>query len=86
MYLVTTCKFDVREKQMLLCPVTLKCGGTEFKKDFLLDTGAGICHMTYPLWVTLGLNNICWNDNPKLFKLMKQDSPSDMQSMFNYLQ
>lgn len=60
---------------MLLCPVKLTCGTSEHISHLsLLDTGAGICHMTYPLWLNMQLHKICWNNNPQLCKLMGIES------------
>jgi len=64
---------------MLLCPVKLTYGQAEHIEPLsLLDTGAGTCHMTYPLWLNMGLHKICWNTNPNLCKLAGINSPNDM--------
>ena len=64
---------------MLLCPVKLTYGQAEHIEPLsLLDTGAGICHMTYPLWLNMGLHKICWDANPDLCKLAGINTPEDM--------
>lgn len=79
MFLATICKIDVRETNMLFCPVKLRSDTSEYyTKLSLLDTGAAICHMTYPLWLNMGLHEECWNRNPELCKLMGIASPNDM--------
>ena len=59
-----THKFDVNDTWAFLCPVTLKFGeiDTELDRLVLLDTGAGICHISYPLWCHIGLNKVCFNE------------------------
>jgi hypothetical protein len=34
----------------------------------LLDTGATMCHMTYPMWLRMKLGEMCWNANPHAFQ------------------
>ena len=64
---------------MLLCPVKITCGESEHIVRYsLLDTGAGMCHMTYRMWIDMGLHKICWNANPSLCKLMGLNAPDDM--------
>jgi hypothetical protein len=64
---------------MLLCPIKITCGQSEHIARYsLLDTGAGMCHMTYRMWIDMGLHKICWNANPTLCKLMGLDTPDDM--------
>jgi hypothetical protein len=57
----------------------LFCKGCQFTaQDTLFDTGASICHMSYPMWLRMGLNDICWNDNSSLLKSMGILSSADM--------
>ena len=79
MWLAFICRFSTSKTNMLFCPVRLTCGGSEqIVRLSLLDTGAGICHMTYPMWLNMGLDKICWNNNPQVCKLMGINSPEDM--------
>ena len=64
---------------MLFCPVKLTCGGTSaLVQQSLLDSGAGICHMTYRLWTFMGIHELLWKDNPKLCKQMGINAPYQM--------
>jgi len=73
------CRIDINKTNTLLCPVKLEHNNAEFSvNSALLDTGATICHMTYPLWLRMGLHEACWNSNPQLCKLMGINSPSEM--------
>jgi len=73
------CRIDISKTKTLLCPVQLQHNKTEYPvRSALLDTGATICHMTYPLWLIMGLNEACWNRNSELCKLMGIASPNDM--------
>jgi len=77
--MASICKVDVTQTHVLLCPVRLRHESKEYPVDFsLLDSGATICHMTYPLWLHMGLHEVCWNANPQLCKLMGFNKPSDM--------
>ena len=79
MRLATICKIDVSKTNMLFCPIKLRHGEAEYPVSLaLLDTGAAICHMTYPLWLNMGLHDVCWNNNPQLCKLMGIASPGDI--------
>jgi len=51
----STYKFDANIQGLLRCNATIACGGFTDMRVVLLDSGAGICHMTYNLWCTLGL-------------------------------
>jgi hypothetical protein len=65
---------------MLLCPVKLTCGQSEHIARYsLLDTGAGVCHMTYRMWLDMRLHEICWNNNPTLCRLMGINTPDEME-------
>jgi hypothetical protein len=47
----------------------------------LLDTGAVICHMTYGLWLDMGLDEVCFNelrDTTEFFQHTSFRSPKDM--------
>ena len=73
------CKIDINKTKALLCPIRLQHSNSEYPvPSSLLDTGATICHMTYPLWLIMGLNNVCWNSNPEICKLMGISSSDDM--------
>jgi len=37
-----------------------------------------MCHMTYRMWIDMGLHKICWNANPTLCKLMGLNTSEDM--------
>jgi len=78
------CKIDVRKTKNLFCPVKIRHDNLELSiNSGLLDSGATICHMTYPLWLRMGLHVTCWNNNPQLCKLMGITSPDKM--MFDNL-
>ena len=73
------CRIDISKTSTLLCPVHLRHDNAERPvRAALFDTGATICHMTYPLWLIMGLNKVCWDNNPKLCKLMGIASPNEM--------
>ena len=73
------CRVDIGKTKTLLCPIYLRHENAEYPVDFsLLDTGATICHMTYPLWLMMGLNKLCWESNSELCKLMGIASPEEM--------
>ena len=79
MQLASICKFPTGKTKMLLCPVKLSCGQSEHIARYsLLDTGAGVCHMTYRMWIDMGLHKICWNTNPALCNLMGIKTPDEM--------
>ena len=79
MQLASICKFSTTKTNMLLCPIKITCGQSEHVARFsLLDTGAGMCHMTYHMWIDMGLHKLCWNASPTLCKLMGLHTPEDM--------
>ena len=66
-----THKINVDITGILLLPVKIVCGQvTGFFSHSLLDTGAGLCHITYPAWRDIGMNELCFNDNQTLMNLM----------------
>jgi hypothetical protein len=69
--MVSTCKIDII-KSGFFCDAELWCGGKNRKTtSALVDTGAGICHITYGLWVKIGFRDVCFEDlqkNAELFK------------------
>ena len=75
-----THKFDVNDTWAFLCPVALKCGevNTKLERLVLLDTGAGFCHISFPLWCFIGLNKVCFNEKKESLNLMGVHSPDDM--------
>jgi hypothetical protein len=77
---VSTYKFDVNDTLGFFCPVSIKCGNVDAKvgDTVLLDTGAGICHITFPMWCNLGLNKVCFDEKEDLLKLMGVDAPEEM--------
>jgi len=80
--MASICKFDVNKARNrgFYCATTLKSGGISvvLQKTALLDTGATICHMSFPLWCGLGFNNICFNHNKDEFLKIGINSPDEM--------
>ena len=66
----STYKFDANIQGILRCDATIFCGTVADRRMVLLDSGAGVCHITYALWCLLGMNEVCYNDNPQLLNLM----------------
>ena len=44
----------------------------------LLDTGATMCHMTYPMWLRMKLDEMCWKANPSAFQRVGVNSINDI--------
>jgi len=44
----------------------------------LLDTGATMCHMTYPMWLRMKMDEMCWNANPSAFQRIGVNSIADI--------
>jgi|GEM_PF-7035559 len=64
--MASICRIDVRTTKNLFCPVKLRHENLELSVNSgLLDTGATICHITYPLWLRMKLHEACWNNNPQ---------------------
>jgi hypothetical protein len=65
---------------MFFCPIRLTCGNVSRRLSdvSLIDTGAGTCHMTYPLWCMLGLDKVCFEERKDLCELLKIQSADDM--------
>jgi len=65
------CKFDVNKARNrgFYCATELNSGGVSvvLQKTALLDTGATMCHMSFPLWCNLGFSTVCFNNNKALF-------------------
>jgi len=77
--MASICKIDVRKTKNLFCPIKLRHGKLTLSMNAaLLDSGASICHMTYPLWLRMGLHETCWNNNAQLCKLMGISAPDNM--------
>ena len=77
--MASICRIIASKCNILFCPVRLKCGNAEHNIPFsLLDTGAGICHMTYPLWLNMKLNISCYHNNPQLCNRMGINTPDGM--------
>ncbi|MCL1997972.1 MAG: hypothetical protein FWG65_04310 [Turicibacter sp.] len=75
--MVSTCKVDVHKKYLLYGETEIKCGGKSTARPSLFDTGAGISHMSYGLWLEMGLDEVLFNDNPPLMHLLKINSKDD---------
>jgi len=72
-------EINIHQQSALYCPVELECGGyIQSFPNALLDTGAGMCHITYPLWTLSGFGKLCWDENKKLMQLMKIKSSDDL--------
>ena len=74
----STYKFDANIQGILRCEVTIACGSATNSRMVLLDSGAGVCHISYPLWCLMGMNEVCFNDNPRLLNLMGIKSADEM--------
>lgn len=61
-----TYSFDANKTGILRCPIVVKCGAIHERINALLDTGAGICHITYGLWKRWGFNSLLFDSNPSL--------------------
>jgi hypothetical protein len=68
--MVSTYKFDANIQGILRCDATILCGNASKKQKVLIDTCAGICHMSYGLWRILKMNEVCYNESPTLLNLM----------------
>jgi hypothetical protein len=66
----SVCRIEVKlGNDLLYCPVTVTCGNANLLVPIaLLDSGAAICHMTYRMWLDMGLHKLCWNGNQSAFK------------------
>jgi hypothetical protein len=72
--------FDANRNGVLICPITVRCGNINRRLDnALLDTGAGMCHITYALWCKWGFDRLCFNGNPSLMNLAGFASADEME-------
>ena len=77
--MASICKIDISKTKNLFCPVKLRHENLELAvRSSLIDSGATICHMTYPLWLRMRLHEACWNSNTQLCKLMGIASPEEL--------
>ena len=53
-------------------------GNNEFYQPSLIDTGAGICHMTFPLWKKLGQHSLFFEENKNLCNLVGIKTEEDI--------
>lgn len=69
-----------RDRSHLLFYVDTKIevDGNEFIDPYLLDTGAGVCHITFPLWKKLNQHNRFFELNKELCKLVGILNPEDL--------
>jgi len=68
---------DMCEQRIPRSEFTVICGNNRISKVALLDTGAGVCHMTFRLWKELGLDKACFESNQCLMKQMGFKSKDD---------
>jgi hypothetical protein len=72
-------EIDINSTGILMLPIKIVNGqASAMFYNSLLDTGAGLCHITYPAWRNMGMNEVCFNDNPTLMKQMGIYSPDDL--------
>ncbi|MCL1996454.1 MAG: hypothetical protein FWG63_09635 [Defluviitaleaceae bacterium] len=76
--MVTICKIDIHKYRFLHGNVKLECADKSYEKRSLFDTGATISHMSYGLWQYMGLDELLFNDNPPLMKLLGIKSKDDL--------
>ena len=76
-------RIDVNKTGAFLCSVKLKCKevSAELGALSLLDTGAGICHMTYALWCDIGLNKVYLNERQDLLKYVKSTNADEFENL-----
>ncbi|MCL2017132.1 MAG: hypothetical protein FWG68_12890 [Defluviitaleaceae bacterium] len=75
--MTSICRIDINKGKFLYGNVKLECGEKSGEWISLFDTGATVCHMTYPLWKTMGLDELLFEENPPLMKLLGLKSPAD---------
>jgi len=68
---------DMCEQRIPRSAITVICGSIRMPRVALLDTGAGVCHMTFGLWKRLGLDKACFESNQSLMKQMGFKSKED---------
>lgn len=76
----SVCRAEVKVGSSLLhIPVKVTCADKAIDVPLaLLDTGATMCHMTYPMWLRMKLDEICWKANPHAFQCNGISSASDI--------
>ena len=62
--MVLSHSFDLNKTGILQSPVSMVCCGIpiDIDDEVMLDYGAGTCHMTYPLWRSLGFAKIYFDE------------------------
>ncbi|MCL1988953.1 MAG: hypothetical protein FWG64_13435 [Firmicutes bacterium] len=76
--MTSICKVDIRKVLSLFANLKLECSGKTHDIISLCDTGAGICSMSYGLWQHMGLDEVIFNDNPPLMKLLGIKSKNEL--------
>jgi len=71
-------EIDMKEQRIPRSEVTIACGKSKTTRFSLLDSGAGLCHMSFGLWKLLELDALCFNDNPQLMSQMGIKSKEDL--------
>ena len=81
--MASICKIDIHKYRFLYGNAKLECADKTYEKRSLFDTGATISHISYGLWKYMGLDELLFNDNPNLMKLLEIKSKDDLS--FNNL-
>ena len=76
----SVCRVEVKQgNSTIYTPAKITCGQKVFPiPSVLLDTGANICHMTYPMWLHIGYGEACYKNNPTAFHQNNIHSISDI--------
>ena len=76
--MASICKIDIQKARFLYGNIKLACSDKSDERSALFDTGATICHISYGLWLDMGLDELLFNDNPSLMKLLGIRSKDDL--------
>ena len=75
------CRIDINKYSdgMLYAPAKITCSPIVFDVSLaLLDTGATFSIMSYAMWIDMGLQNLCWQNNKHQFNLMGTKTINDI--------